>query len=165
MLCRAHAGSVLAHRERLEPCAVAFDPLMRSTGPTGHRIGAQGRNEVARPDATRVRSEFRPEMTLGAGHGQCQDGRADVVLSLTTFPLTADSEDRSGQQLADPLRQFLVWHAQDLQLPITRCYLLLERALRLIHQRRGFHPDPLGQQRAEHGGQVGERGLARRGWP
>src|SRR5580704_10348671 len=43
VLCRVGTGLGLAHGERLEPCAVAFDPLMRSTGPSGHRAGTQSR--------------------------------------------------------------------------------------------------------------------------
>ncbi len=134
---------------------------MRSTGPTGHRVGAQGRNEVGRPDATRVRGQFRPEVTLGAGHGQRQDGRADVVFGLTTLPFPPDGEDRSGQHRADPPCQFLTWHAQYLQLPIARCYLLLERALRLIHQGRRLHLDPLGQQGTENARQLRDLRLSR----
>jgi hypothetical protein len=138
---------------------------MRSAGPTGHHVGAQGRNEVDRSDATRMRGQFRPEMTLRAGDGQCPDGGADVVLDLTTLPLTPDGEDGSGQQFADPLHQFLIWHAKNLQLPIARSYLLLERTLRLIDQGRHLDFDPLRQQGAEHGRQVSHRGFSLVGRP
>src|SRR5271167_4672482 len=91
--CRVGTGPGAAHGERLEPCAIAFDPLMRSTGPSGHRAGAQGRYQVGRADATRMRGQLRSEMTVGAGHGQRQDGGSDVVLRLTTLPLPPDRED------------------------------------------------------------------------
>src|SRR5271165_2833383 len=134
VLCRVHAGPGPAHGEGLEPSAVAFDPLMRSTGPSEHRVGAEGRYQVSRTDATRVRGQLRPEMTVGAGHGQCQDGRADVVFGLTTLPLPPDGEDRSSEHLLDPLLQLLTWHSEHLHLPITRCYLLLQRTLGFTHQ-------------------------------
>ena len=138
---------------------------MRSTGPSGHRSGAQGRDQVARADATRVRGQFRPEMTVGAGHGQRQDGRADVVLGLTTLPLPPDGEDGSSEHLVDPLLQFLIWHAEHLQLPITRCYLLLERALRLSDQGRRLDVDPLGQQGTQDRRQLRDRDLPGSGRP
>ena len=93
-----------------------------------------------------MRGQFRPEMTVGAGHGQCQDRRSDVVLGLTTLPLPPDREEGSSEHLFDSLLDFLTWHAEHLQLPITRCYLLLERSLRFAHQRRAGDVDPRGQQ-------------------
>src|SRR5580692_9434518 len=105
VLCRVAIGPGLAHLERLEPSAIAFDPLMRSTGPSGHRIGAQGRYQVAWTDATRMRGQLRPEVTVGAGHGQFQDGRADVVLSRTTLPLPPNRDDGSSEHLLHPLLQ------------------------------------------------------------
>src|ERR1700722_14826801 len=97
VMCRVGIGSGPARHERLEPCAIAFDPLMRSTGPSGHRRGAQGRYKVARADATRMRGQFRPKMTVGAGQGQCSDSWADVVLDLTTLPLPHDGEHGSSE--------------------------------------------------------------------
>ncbi len=111
-----------------------------------------------------MRGQLRPEVTLGVGHGQRQNGRANVVIDLTTLALAPDGEGWSSQHLADPLRQFLTWHAKNLQLPIARAYLLLKRALRLIHQRRRLHTDPLGQQRAEDPGQLANLGLAPSRW-
>lgn len=73
-----------------------------------------------------VRGQCRPEVAIGAGHGKRQNGRADVVDDLTTLPLTPHREDRSGEHRLDPLLQFLTWHPEHLQLPITRSYLLLE---------------------------------------
>src|ERR1700727_3513111 len=102
VLCRVAIGPGHAHEERLEPSAIAFDPLMRSTGPSGHRWGAQGRYQVAWTDTTRVRGQFRPEMTVGAGQGQCPDGRTDVVFGLTTLPLPPDGEHRSSAHLFHP---------------------------------------------------------------
>src|SRR5580700_9728692 len=107
VLCRVAIGPGLAHGERLEPSAIAFDPLMRSTGPSGYRGGTQGRYQVARTDTTRMRGQFRPDMTIGAGQGQCPDGRADVVLCLTTLPFPLDSEHGSSEHLFHPLLQLL----------------------------------------------------------
>src|SRR6516164_7505190 len=126
VLYGAGAGREPAQRERLEPCAVAFDPLMRPAGPSGSRIGAQGRDEVGRADATWVRRQLRFDLSMGAGHRQRQDGRADVVVDLTTLPLPPHREDRGGEHVVHPLPQLLTWHAEHLQLPITRCYLLLQ---------------------------------------
>src|SRR5580704_13138534 len=119
VLCRVAIGPGLAHMERLEPSAIAFDPLMRSTGPSGHRRGAQGRYKVAGADTTRVRGQFRPKMTIGAGQGQCPDGRSDVVLCLTTLPLPRDGEHGSSEQLLHSLLQLLIPHSEHLQLPIA----------------------------------------------
>src|SRR5580704_6914535 len=99
VLCRARIGPERAHHERLEPCAIAFDPLMRSTGPSGYRGGTQGRYQVTGADTTRVRGQFRPEMTVGAGQGQCPDGRTDVVFGLTTLPLPPDGEHGSSEHV------------------------------------------------------------------
>ena len=159
MLCRVAIGPGLAHRERLEPSAIAFDPLMRSTGPSGRRGGAQGRYKVAWTDTTRVRGQFRPEMTLGAGQGQRSDCRADVVLGLTTLPLPRDGQHWSGEHLRYPLLQLLIPHSEHLQLPITRCYLLLQRSLRFSDQGRRLDGDPLGQQFAECHRQIRKRDL------
>ena len=163
MLCRVAIGPGLAHRERLEPSAIAFDPLMRSTGPSGYRGGTQGRYQVTRADTTRVRSQFRPEMTVGAGQGQCPDGRTDVVFGLTTLPLPPDGEHRSSEHLFHPLLQLLIPHSEHLQLPITRCYLLLKRTLRFSDEGRCLYPDPFGEECAQGRGQVGEGDLLRRG--
>ena len=141
-----------AHREGLEPSAVAFDPLMRSTGPSEHRTGAEGRYQVARADATRMRGQLRPRWPSGPGHGQSQDGRADVVVGLTTLPLPPDRENGSSEHPLHPLLQLLTWHSEHLQLPIARCYLLLQRSLGFCDQGGGLHLDPLGQQRAERPG-------------
>ena len=122
---------------------------MRSTGPSEHRVGVEGRYQVGRTDATRVRGQLRPEMTVGAGHGQCQDGRADVVFGLTTLPLPPDSENGSSEYLFDPLLQLLTWHSEHLQLPIARCYLLLQRTLGFSDQGGRLHVDPHGQQGAQ----------------
>ena len=149
MLCRVAIGPGLAHRERLEPSAIAFDPLMRSTGPSGHRGGAQGRYQVAWTDTTRMRGQFRPEMTVGAAQRQCPDGRANVVLGLTTLPLPPDSEHGSSEHLFNPLLQLLIPHSEHLQLPIARCYLLLKRTLRFSDQGGSLDGDPLGQQHAQ----------------
>ncbi len=62
---RVAIGPEPAYRKRLEPCAIALDPLMRSTGPPQHHGGAQCCNQVAGPDAARVRGQFRPETTVG----------------------------------------------------------------------------------------------------
>src|SRR3984885_3260303 len=159
VLCRVAIGSEHAHGERLEPSAIAFDPLMRSTGPSGRRGGAQGRYKVAWTDTTRVRGQFRPEMTLGAGQGQRSDCRADVVLGLTTLPLPRDGQHWSGEHLRYPLLQLLIPHSEHLQLPITRCYLLLERSLRFSDQGRRLDGDPLGQQFAECHRQIRKRDL------
>ena len=126
MLCRVAIGSKRAHGERLEPGVIAFDPLMRSTGPSGRRRGAQGRYKVPWADATRVRSQFRPKMTVGAGEGQGSDSWADVVLGLTTLPLPHDGEHGSSEHQFHSLLQLHITHSEHLQLPITRCYLLLE---------------------------------------
>jgi len=160
VLCRVAIGPGLAQRERLEPSAIAFDPLMRSTGPSGHRGGAQGRNQVARTDTTRVRGQFRPDMTVGAGQGQCPDGRADVVLCLTTLPLPPDCQHGSSEHLFHPLLQLLIPHSEHLQLPIARCYLLLERTLRVCDEGRRLDDDPFGQQHAQSGWELGHGGLA-----
>src|ERR1700728_2218874 len=132
VLCRVGVGPGPAQRERLEPCAVALDPLMRSPGPAGHRVGAQGHHEVPRPDATWVRGHFCPEATKEAGGRQRQDGRADVVLTRTTLPLAPDGQGRRSEHRVHPLRQFLTRHAKYLQLPIARSYLLLEGTLRIL---------------------------------
>ncbi len=89
-----------------------------------------------------MRGQRRLKMTVGAGHGQCQDGRANVVIGLTTLPLPPDREDGSSEHLLHPLLQLLTWHPEHLQLPITRCYLLLERSLRILDQcgRRDVDP-------------------------
>ena len=159
VLCRVAIGPGRAHRERLEPSAIAFDPLMRSTGPSGHRRGAQGRYKVAWADTTRVRGQFRPKMTVGAGQGQCSDGRADVVLGLTTLPLPHDGEHGSSEHLLHPLLQLLITHSEHLQLPIARCYLLLERTLRFSDQGRRLDGDPFGQQSLSAAGRSGDRDL------
>src|ERR1700679_3550839 len=159
VLCRVAIGPGLAHRERLEPSAIAFDPLMRSTGPSGHRGGAQGRYQVGWTDTTRVRGQFRPEMTVGAGQGQCPDGWADVVLSSTTLPLPPDREHGSSQHFLPPLLQLLIPHSEHLQLPIARCYLLLKRTLRFSYQGRRLDGDPLGQQLAQRRRQIRNRDL------
>ncbi len=161
MLCCVGAGPEPAQRERLEPRAIALDPLMRPAGPSGRRIGAQGRDEVGRADATRVRGQLRPHLSMGAGHRQRQDGRADVVVDLTTLPLPPHHEDRGGEQLRHPLPQILTWHAEHLQLPITRCYLLLERPLRLFDHCGGLHLDTLGQQGGQRRRQLLDRRLSR----
>ena len=163
MLCRVAIGPGLAQRERLEPSAIAFDPLMRSTGPSGHRGGAQGRNQVARTDTTRVRGQFRPDMTVGAGQGQCPDGRADVVLCLTTLPLPPDCQHGSSEHLFHPLLQLLIPHSEHLQLPIARCYLLLKRTLRVFDEGRRLDDDPFGQQRAQGRRELRHGDLARSG--
>jgi len=128
-------------------------------------VGTQGRYQVPRTDAPRVRRQFRLEVAVGAGHGQSQDGRADVVLGLTTLPLPPDREDRGSEQLFDLLPQLLTWHSEHLQLPIARCYLLLQRPLRLLDERRRRDVDPLGQEDAQGRGQGGNRGLPRLGRP
>jgi hypothetical protein len=161
VLCRVAIGSEHAHRERLEPSAIAFDPLMRSTGPSGRRGGAQGRYKVAWTDTTRVRGQFRPEMTLGAGQGQCSDCWADVVLGLTTLPLPRDGQRWSGEHLLYTLLQLLISHSEHLQLPIARCYLLLKRTLRFSDQGRRLDGDPFGQQFAQCRRQIGDRDLPR----
>ena len=161
MLCRVAIGPGLTHRERLEPSAIAFDPLMRSTGPSGHRGGAQGRYQVGWTDTTRVRGQFRPEMTVGAGQGQCPDGWADVVLSLTTLPLPPDREHGSSEHRFHPLLQLLIPHSEHLQLPIARCYLLLKRTLRVCDQGRCLDGDPLRQQHAQSSGELRHGGLTR----
>src|ERR1700729_3294874 len=163
VLCRVAIGPGLTHRERLEPSAIAFDPLMRSTGPSGHRGGAQGRYQVGWTDTTRVRGQFRPEMTVGAGQGQCPDGWADVVLSLTTLPLPPDREHGSSEHCLHPLLQLLIPHSEHLQLPIARCYLLLKRTLRFSDQGRRLDGDPLGQQRAQSSWKLRKGSLARAG--
>ena len=163
MLCRVAIGPGLAHRERLEPSAIAFDPLMRSTGPSGHRWGAQGRYQVTWTDTTRVRGQFRPEMAIGAGQGQCSDGRADVVLGLTTLPLPPDGQHGSSEHLFHPLLQLLIPHSEHLQLPIARCYLLLKRTLRFSDQGRCLDGDPLGQQHAQSRRELRHGDLARSG--
>src|SRR5271170_3539454 len=149
VLCRVAIGPGLAHMERLEPSAIAFDPLMRSTGPSGHRRGAQGRYQVARTDTTRMRGQFRPEMTVGAAQRQCPDGRADVVLGLTTLPLPPDGEHGSSEHLLHPLLQLLIPHSEHLQLPIARSYLLLKRTLRFSDQGSGLDSNALRQQHAQ----------------
>lgn len=154
MLCRDSVGPRTAQRERLEPCAIALDPLMRSPGPSRRHVGAQGHHEVTRPDATRMRGQLCPEAAEGAGGRQCQDGRADVVVGRTTLPLAPDGQGRRSEQGLHPLRQFLTMHAEHLQLPITRCYLLLERSLRLFDERGCLDVDPFGQQGAQHPWQV-----------
>src|SRR5580692_12680449 len=161
VLCRVAIGSEHAHGERLEPSAIAFDPLMRSTGPSGRRRGAQGRYKVAWTDTTRVRGQFRPEMTLGAGQGQCSNCWADVVLGLTTLPLPRDGEHWSGEHLLYPLLQLLIPHSEHLQLPIARCYLLLKRTLRVCDQGRCLDGDPLRQQHAQSSGELRHGGLTR----
>ncbi len=163
VLCRVAIGPGLAHRERLEPSAIAFDPLMRSTGPSGCRGGTQGRYQVTRADATRVRSQFRPEMTVRAGQSKCPDGRTDVVFGLTTLPLPPDREHGSSEHLFHPLLQLLIRHSEHLQLPVTRCYLLLERTLRFSDEGSCLDADPLGQECAQGSGQVGQGDLLRRG--
>ena len=92
---------------------------MRSAGPPEHHIGAQGGHEVARPDTTRMRGQFRPESTIGVVDGERPDGGSDVVVHRTTLPFPADHEDRGGEHCLDPLPQFLTTHAEHLQLPIT----------------------------------------------
>ena len=161
MLCRVAIGPGLAQWERLEPSAIAFDPLMRSTGPSGHRRGAQGRYKVTGTDTARVRGQFRPKVTVGAGQRQCPDGRADVVLCLTTLAFPTDREHGSSEKLFNTLLQLLIPHSEHLQLPITRCYLLLERTLRVPYQGRCLDDDPLGQQQAQCGGQLRQGDLAR----
>jgi len=161
VLCRVAIGPERAHNERFEPSAIAFDPLMRSTGPSGHRGGAQGRYKVARADTTRMRGQFRPKMTFGAGQGQCPDGWADVVLSLTTLPLTPDSEHGSSEHLFHPLLQLLIPHSEHLQLPIARCYLLLKRTLRFSDQGGRLDRDPVGQEQAERSRQIRKGDLPR----
>ncbi|HXP32396.1 MAG TPA: hypothetical protein VN820_00190, partial [Acidimicrobiales bacterium] len=94
---------------------------MRSTGPSEHHVGTQGRYQVPRTDATRVRRQFRLEVAVGAGHGKSQDGRSDVVLGLTTLPLPPDREDGGSEELFHLLLQFLTSHSEHLQLPIARC--------------------------------------------
>ncbi len=149
--------------ERLEPSAIAFDPLMRSTGPSRRRRGAQGRYQVTRPDATRMRGQFRPEMTVGAGQGQCSNGRADVVFGLTTLSLPPDCEHGGSEHLFHPLLQLLIPHSEHLQLPITRCYLLLKRTLRFSDQGSCLDVDPFGQESAQGSRQIHERDLLRSG--
>jgi hypothetical protein len=163
VLCRVAIGSEHAHGERLEPSAIAFDPLMRSTGPSGCRRGAQGRYKVAWADTTRVRGQFRPKVTLGAGQGQCSDGRADVVLRLTTLPLPRDDEHGSGEHLLNALLQLFISHSEHLQLPIARCYLLLKRTLRFSDQGRRLDGDPFGQELAQRRRQIRYRDLPRPG--
>jgi hypothetical protein len=90
-------------------------------------------------------------MTVGAGQRQCPDGRADVVLGLTTLPLPPDSEHGSSEHLLHPLLQLLIPHSEHLQLPIARCYLLLKRSLRFSDEGRGLDGDPLRQQHAQSG--------------
>ena len=122
---------------------------MRSTSPRQHHIGAERGNQVARAYPTRVRGQFGPEATnrvfpllrpISAGHGKRQNSWADVVLGLTTLPLTVDGEARSSEHPLNPLLQFLTTHSVHLQLPITRSYLLLQRTLR--HGRRRRRPGP-----------------------
>ena len=132
---------------------------MRSTGPSGHRRGAQGRYQVTGADTTRVRGQFRPEVTVLAGHGQCPDGRPDVVFGLTTLPFPPDGQLGSSEHLLHPLLQLLIPHAEHLQLPIARCYLLLERTLRFSDKGRRLDGDPLGQQCAQGDGQIGHGDL------
>ena len=163
VLCRVAIGPGLAHLERLEPSAIAFDPLMRSTGPSGHRGGAQGRYQVAWADTTRVRGQFRPEVAVGAGQGQCPDSRAYVVLDLTTLPLPHDGKHGSSEHLLHPLLQLLIPHSEHLQLPIARCYLLLKRTLRFCDQGCCLDGDPLGQQRAQSPWKLRKGNLARAG--
>ena len=156
MLCRVAIGPGLAHSERLEPSAIAFDPLMRSTGPSRHRGGAQSRYQVAWADTTRMRGQFRPDMTVGAGQGQCPDGRADVVLCLTTLPLPRHRQHGSSEHLLNPLLQLLIPHSEHLQLPIARCYLLLKRTLRVCDEGCCLDDDPFGQQHAQRGRELGQ---------
>ena len=132
---------------------------MRSLGPAGHSTRAQGRDQVGRADATRMRRQLGPEVATGLGHDQRPDGRADVVLHLASFALAPDLEGGSGKHLLNPLLQFLVRHPEHLQNPITRCYLLLERTLRFWHERGSLHVDPLGQEQRECAGQLGHRRL------
>jgi hypothetical protein len=88
-------------------------------------------------------------VTIGAAHRECTDGRANVVVDLTTLPLTPDGEDGGREQRLHPLLQLLTWHAEHLQLPIARCYLLLQRTLLFSDQGRGLDLDPDRQERAE----------------
>jgi len=110
-----------------------------------------------------MRGQFRPDMTVGAGQGQCPDGRAYVVIDLTTLPLPPDSEHGSSEHLFHPLLQLLIPHSEHLQLPIARCYLLLERTLPLSNQGRCLNGYPLRQQCAQNGRELGYRGLPRSG--
>ncbi len=132
---------------------------MRSTGPTGHRTGAQGRHQVAGADATRVRRQLRPEATIGVAHRECTDSRAYVVVDLTTLPLTPDGEDGGREQLVHPLLQLLTWHAEHLHLPIARCYLLLQRTLRFSDEGSGLDLDPDRQERTQSGREGCHRSL------
>jgi len=54
-----------------------------------------------------------------------------------------DGEARSSEHPLDPLLQFLSNHSEHLQLPITRCYLLLQRASAMGSLRRPA-PPPVG---------------------
>ena len=136
---------------------------MRSTGPSGHCGSAEGRYQVARADAARVRGQFCPEVAVLAGYGQCPDGRPDVVFGLATLPLPPDGEHAGSEHLLHPLLQLLIRHAEHLQLPIARCYLLLERTLRFSDQGSRLDGDPLGQQRAQRGREIRHWDLPRPG--
>jgi hypothetical protein len=96
-----------------------------------------------------MRRQFRPKVTIGAAHRECTDGGTDVIVDLTTLPLTPDGEDRGREQRLHPLLQLLTWHAEHLQLPIARCYLLLQRTLRFPDESGGLDLDPDRQEGAQ----------------
>src|SRR5580698_5396550 len=146
---------------------------MRPTRSGQHHVGAERSKHVARAGTTRMRGQCSPEATyrvfsllrsVKTDRGKRQNGWANVVFGWTTLPLSLDREAGGSEQPLDALLQLLTDHFEHLQLPITRCYLLLQRTLRHTNGRRRLHFYPLGQQPAQQFGQLGngravERGL------
>src|ERR1700722_5341122 len=88
-----------------------------------------------------------------------QYGWSDVVFGLTTLPFPLDREAGSSEHTLDPPFQLLTDHSEHLQLPSTRCYLLLQRTLRHADGRRRLHRHALGEQFREKSRKVGERAV------
>jgi hypothetical protein len=90
-----------------------------------------GRHAGAWPAAARKRPIGCSPCSDPSSMGQSkrQNGWTDVVFGLTTLPFALDREAGSSEHSLNPLLQFLTDHSEHLQLPITRCYLLLQRTL------------------------------------
>src|SRR3984885_14146058 len=92
-----------------------------------------------------------------------QYGWSDVVFGLTTLPLPLDREAGSSERTLDPLFQLLTDHSEHLQLPSTRCYLLLQRTLRHADGRHRLHRHAFGEQFRQESRQLREWGVPRAG--